>query len=191
VGEDGSTTYFLTDTHFNYESSVAWIEALIRRLDRNAWEGDAVKDLGIVEFSGNLATVAGIRKSERVRQVSIDRGRSPRPDLRLHDPFSEDQSATEIFRMGDSIGSPMIEDEVLILKDSFMDIPMGSLIQYLGNVTFTDWRSSDSIAYFLDRLREADIVILETGEEHLATRLITGDAISVDDIVSTQGGIGS
>lgn len=162
---EGSIPYFRTDTHFNHAASVRLIEAMVEEIAPGIWDEGAVRSLGPSSFVGNLMTLVGLRETEQFEEVIVDRGLPRTPAEQLHDRFSDTQTATERFVVRGTAPEPLIEGESLVLKDSFMDIPAPSLAQYFRDLTFTDWRSEESVAYFLERAPSADIVIVETSEE--------------------------
>lgn len=164
--ETGEGPYFKTDTHFTYEASIPWMRAIVDEIDATVWDDSAIHNEGEVLFIGNLMTLIGLGRPEVIDKVTIDRGVDTAPDEQMHERFSEAQTATEIYRNSGSV----IEGQSVMLKDSFMDIPDSSIAQFFGDLTMTDWRSGQSVDYFVERAIAADVVIIETSEEALASR---------------------
>lgn len=158
--------YFKTDTHFTYEASIPWMQAIVSEIDPTVWDDSAIENEGKVRFLGNLMTLIGLGQPELVDKVTIDRGMEVTPDKQMHERFSEEQTATEIYRNSGVV----IEERALMLKDSFMDIPAPSIAQFFGDLTMTDWRSGQSVDYFVEQAVSADVIIIETSEEALASR---------------------
>lgn len=165
----GEQPYFRTDTHFNYSGSVPWMKSLVTEAG-GVWEPGALVDNGMVKRDGNLMTLLGLSISETVHQVLVDRDQPRTPAEQLHQRFGEDYRATQIY-LARSVADPgLITGQTVMLKDSFVDLPAPSLVQYFADITLTDWRDEESITYFLDSAREAEIVILETSEEGVWSR---------------------
>ena len=170
IKAEGLDPYFKTDTHFNYLGSTRWIEMLVSTLDPGIWEQNAVVDRGQIEFIGNLMTLIGLGQRELVSHLVIDRGLPRVASEQLHDRFSDEQTATEHFRAPEEVTLPLIDGRTLMLKDSFMDIPMPSMAQYFRDLTVTDWRSSDSIDFFVQNALSVDLIVIETSEDALINR---------------------
>jgi hypothetical protein len=168
--DEGIETYFLTDTHFNYLGSIPWMEALVSAIDPDIWEPEAVVDNGTVAFEGNLAALILPGLTEEVRQLIVDRGLPRQPAERLHDQRSIDRSSTERYRARGTELPPLIESETVMLGDSYLILPTPSLVQYFRDVTVMDWRSDESVAYFLERAHSADVVVIELAAESLYER---------------------
>ena len=166
----GDPSYFRTDTHFNHTASIVWMEAIVTRIEPRIWQDSAVRSREESFFIGNLMKLIGRREVESVYEMVVDRGFSRRPSEQLHTPFSETETATQRFLAVASGSRPLIDGRVFVLKDSFMDISAPSLAQYFKDVTFTDWRSEESVRYFVEQSPSADIVIIETSEEDLLNR---------------------
>lgn len=167
---EGTDPYFKTDTHFNYAGSIPWMKALVTALDRDIWDEDAIVDYGRTDFIGNLMTLIGLGRPESARLVIIDRGLPRTPTEQLHDRFSEEQTATERYLSPPSSTAVLIEGRVIVLKDSFMDLPAPSFAQYFHDLTVTDWRSQDSVDYFIQNALAADVVIIQTAEHSILER---------------------
>lgn len=173
----GIDPYFKTDTHFNYVGSVPWMQALITAIEPGIWEPGSVQNLGDIQFGGNIALTLGLESSEVVRHVVVDRGLPRDPVERLHDRFGEFHFSTQRYRAPEGSDTAVIEGRAVVLADSFMDIPAPSLVQYFRDITIMDWRSQDSIDYFLEQAHGADIVIIETSNEGIFQRFGSRDLV--------------
>lgn len=153
----GMQPYFRTDSHFNFEASIPWIEGLVDLIEADIWDPSAVEDLGETNWQGNLMVFIALRQPERAREMVVDRGFAREPvegetELDVKGYRSESQSV------------PLIRGETVVVKDSFMNLPESSLAQYLSDVTMIDWRSPEIFAEIEEWVPNADTVILEISE---------------------------
>lgn len=168
LAEDGEELYFRTDTHFNSSGSIPWIKAMIDEIDPLIWDESAVLDRGAIGFSGNLGILVGPGIIEEVSQVVVDRGLPRSPVERLHAPLSPSMHSTERYV---THAPDVIPGTTIWLKDSFGDIPRTSMAQYFEDLTVMDWRSEDSVRYFMSRAGDADTIIIEIDDDGLFFRL--------------------
>ena len=168
--ENGTEPFFRTDTHFNYRGSIPWMQALLTKIEPGLWDPDAVIDQGSVDFEGNLAKIIVPGVTEKTSKSIIDRGLNREPAEQLHDRISLTETATESYR-ADAVGVPLIEGETVMLRDSFMNLPAPSFAQYFRDISFMDWRSDDSVSYFLQRARHAEVTLIEIAAEAIFPRL--------------------
>ena len=154
---EGIEPYFRTDTHFNYEASIPWMNALIDEIDP-IWDDSAVHELGVTEFQGNLMSFLGLVDPEPTRHVVVDRQVPPEPsatrfngNLRRYD-FTQHTDVD------------LIRGEAVIIGDSFMDLPEPSLVQYFESVIVIDWRDTEAVAWFLNNADDFKIVLIEVSE---------------------------
>ena len=151
--DGGVQPYFRTDTHFNYEGAIPWIEALVNEI-APIWDASAVEAQGTTDFQGNLMSFLGLTEPERVRHIVVDRMSPVEPvDIRLNGNLREYEFSDHNLEM--------IQGEAIILGDSFIDLPETSLVQFFEHATVLDWRDPGAVDYFLTNSRHADVVIVE------------------------------
>jgi hypothetical protein len=156
VKNAGIQPYFRTDTHFNFEASIPWMEALIDEI-APIWDPSAVRTLGIVEFQGNLMSFIGLTLPERVQHVVVDRGITPEVVTILP------RDTVQTYRVPEDVDVALIEGSAVIIGDSFMILPGPSLVQYFREVTVFDWQKG-AVEASLVVAPLADIVIIEVSE---------------------------
>ena len=154
--EEGVQPYFRTDTHFNYEGSIPWIQSIVGEL-ADIWDPSAVEDQGHHDFVGNLMRFLALQYPERVKNVIVDRGLQ-------RQPIAGDLFTTRRYRPSVSDETPVIEEQTLVIGDSFMRLPEPSLVQYFRNITVMDWGDPASVRDFIIEAPSSDIVIIEVSE---------------------------
>ena len=172
VKREGAVPYFQTDSHFNHEGAMPWIEMLVSEIAPHIWDSDAVVDVGITTKVGNLMGILGLAIPEESRELLVDRGLPRTPAIQKHQRFSQSHSATEQFLAPSGTQAPLISGKAVMLKDSFMDLPAPSLSQYFADLTIMDWRDPVSIQFFLEQAHEADVVLIEVSEESILSRFV-------------------
>lgn len=183
-----SDTFFRTDTHFNFNGSIPWMQSLINAVDPSLWDPDAITGGDAVSFEGNLAGLIRPGTTESVERYVVDRGLPTTPVEQLHGRLSPTLWSTERF-MAPS-GSPAVaQGRTLWLKDSFGDLPTPSMAQYFEDLTVVDWRNEDSIEFFLSEAPHADRVIIEAVDEGLLLRF--GDGSLTSRLMDYVDGAGS
>jgi len=170
VKREGTVPYFQTDSHFNHQGAMPWIEMLVSEIAPHIWDSDAVVDVGITSWVGNLMGILGLAIPEETRELLVDRGLPRTPAIQEHDRFSRSQTATEQFIAPSGTQAPLISGKAVMLKDSFMDLPAPSLSQYFADLTIMDWRDPASIQFFFEQAHEADVVLIEISEESILSR---------------------
>jgi len=153
----GMQPYFRTDSHFNFEASIPWIEGLVGLIEGDIWDPNAVRDLGETDWQGNLMVFIALRQPERAREVVVDRG--------FDRGTVEGETELDVRRYrAESQTVPLIRGDTVVVKDSFMNLPEPSLAQYFSTVTMLDWRSPEIFAEIEEWVPNADTVILEISE---------------------------
>lgn len=158
---EGTQPYFRTDTHFNFEGSIPWMRAVVEEAG-GVWDPASVHDQGDTMFLGNLMRYVGLEQPEQVRRIVVERGL--------------DQEVTEIsphirrYRHSSKSDQQLIEEEALVLGDSFLELPESSLVQFFADVTTTYWRDDEAVNYFLHQAAESQVVIIEVSELHIWER---------------------
>lgn len=168
--------YFRTDTHLNYLGVLPWMEAIIEKIAPGLWDEAAVVETGPVEFAGNLGVLVGPGIREPVESYEVDRGFSTEPFETDHEALSTVHFSTERF-VNDPEVAPVIPGRSWWLKDSFGDLPRASMAQYFEDLTIVDWRSDDSINFFLSEFSENDTVIVEIVDEGVIHRFNDPDLV--------------
>lgn len=149
----GMQPYFRTDTHFNFEASIPWMEAIVGELD-DIWDPNAVRHLGSTLWLGNLMSFISLEQPELVEHFVVQRdvsgsGTQIRPRI------------TNYRHVGDT---NLVGGNSLIIGDSFMELPEQSLVQYFADVTVVDWRAEASVDYFLSQVARSSVIIIEVSE---------------------------
>lgn len=149
----GLQPYFRTDTHFDFEASIPWMEALVGEID-NSWDPEAVRYLGPTLWLGNLMNFISLAEPEEVEHVVVRRDvLTNRTEIRPR--------ISHYNHVGDDI---LIGGKALVLGDSFMELPEESLIQYFADITMVDLRAQDGIPYFLSQVADSSVIIIEVSE---------------------------
>jgi hypothetical protein len=172
---DGTQTYFRTDTHFNFEASIPWMQALIEEVD-DIWDPNAVQHLGPTLWLGNLMSFISLDQPETVEHVVVRRQLSMtrtgiQPLINHYSHRGEEA---------------LVPGRALILGDSFMQLPEASLVQYFADVTVVDWRADGGVDYFLEQLSASSVVIIEVSELDIWDRF--GDRSLLDRYESSRSG---
>lgn len=157
----GQQTYFATDTHFNFEGSIPWMEALIDEI-APIWNPDDVVRPGPTFWLGNLTRFIGLEEPEEVAHAVVQRAVTAR--------VTED--ANGVVRYEHRGDVPLIAGKTVLLGDSFIDLPEPSLVQYFADVTLMDWRD-DSLDVFVFEAKRSDVVVIEVSELDVWWRFAT------------------
>lgn len=174
----GLETHFRTDTHFNYQGSIPWMEAIISAIQPDLWDDDAVVDQGTVDFEGNLAALIVPGLTEKTQKVVVERGLSRVPIEQLHQRWSPTRTATERYLADDTASLALIDGDALVVGDSYMVLPAPSLVQYFSDITLTDWRTPDSLDHFLQGAHRVEVVIIEITAESVYEFFADGSLIA-------------
>ncbi|MCB2224375.1 MAG: hypothetical protein KQH83_09430 [Actinobacteria bacterium] len=178
AAQDGESVYFRDDTHWNYLGAAMGAEAIVEHLWPGWWSDDDLVFGPPEERAGNLARQMSLSITETHTPVWVERDGVTVDSSKQR--VAKNTPKVELIESTLADGAEVPGGLTVVLGDSFMEFTMEEhLAPYTRSLVAVNWRAigrSGSLAnpggrpvlnaedYLLDRIAEADAVIVQTVE---------------------------
>lgn len=163
--------YFPQDSHWTLRSAAAMSRAVVESIQPGLWRDADVEDVDRVVVPMDLALLIGVPQS-----VTISTNRSHRQAITTSviERADCEQGPSCIIGYASS-GAPaqLIQQRTLFIRDSFGTMSIETLAPYFADITFLFW-SDDILKQLADRIGDADLVIYETLDQFVFSRVESG-----------------
>jgi SGNH hydrolase-like domain, acetyltransferase AlgX len=147
--------YWAQDTHWTFAGALEATRLIVDRLDPGLWNESAVKPRARVRHRGDLARMIGLPTPREATRYDIQR----RVQVTL-------ARSGRFRRMTVACRADCFRPRVLVVIDSFGELFVGNLAQYLEESTWVRWSQlpGEGLAAIVDELAGAEVVIFESVE---------------------------